>query len=159
MFLYIVEGLEEGVAEFFRRVEEAVVGGRVPGVIPDLFGGIEFRGVRRKQEDLQITAVLPEPIVHFRFLVIRSVILYQEYSAVLAVETWQQHLLDKGQVGRGIEVVGLVTPDEAGIGHGDGTKNLLRVAFPPCRNFRLATLWSPGARQCRRLTERRFVLS
>lgn len=158
MGLDFAEGVEESVAEFRRCVEEAVVRSRMPGVIPNSFGGIEFRRVWREQEYLEIPAVFLEPIIHFRFLVIGCVVLYQEDPSVLLVEAGQQHLLHKGQIGCGIEVVGLMTPDEFGIRYRNGAQYLLCIAFASCRNFRLATFWRPGARQRRGLTERSFVL-
>ena len=37
------EDVEQSVAELSRSVEESIVRGRVPGVIPDPFRGIELR--------------------------------------------------------------------------------------------------------------------
>ena len=89
MRLDFPEGVEESVAEFRRRVEEAVVSSRMPGVIPDSFGGVEFRRVRGEQEYFEIAAVFLEPIIDFRFLVIGSVVLYQKYPSILLVEAGQ----------------------------------------------------------------------
>ena len=127
-------------------------------VIPDSFGGVEFRRVGRQQEYLKMAAVFLEPVIHFRFFVIRSVVLYEKYSSALSIETRQEHILHECQIGCGIEVVGLMMPDEFGIRHRNGPQYLLCVAFASCRNFRLATSGCPCARQRRGLPKRSFVL-
>ena len=71
----MAEGAEERLAEVLGLLKIPVVGRVLSGVIPNPFGGVEFRPVGRQWEYLDITAVLGEPLVGFLFFVIRGVVL------------------------------------------------------------------------------------
>ena len=75
MALDVAKGAEERLTEVLGLLKVAVVGRVLSRVIPNPFGGVEFRPVRRQWEHFDVTAVLGEPLVDFLFFVIRGVVL------------------------------------------------------------------------------------
>ncbi len=157
MTLDVVEGGEQTLAQFFRRVKVTVVRGLHSGVVPNPFDGIELRRVGRKQIDFQPSAVRAEPFVDFRLLVIGGVVLYQVDSVVAPVKTRQQGMLQEFDVRSGVEVLGLVAVGEPAVRNIDGSKKFLAAALSACRNLRLGVESGPCLVQGRRLAERRLV--
>ena len=99
-----------------------------------------------------------EPVPHLGLLVIRGVVQDQVNPVAFAVVGWQQSLVQERQVGAGVEVIGLMPPDELAFGNTDSPQHFLGVAFSASGNLRLTALARPSARQRGRLPERRFIL-
>jgi hypothetical protein len=74
---YVIESAEERVAKILRAFKEPIVCDVFPLVIPDSFGCIQFRPVRRKLKDFHVAAVGFEPVINFPLLVVRRVVLNQ----------------------------------------------------------------------------------
>ena len=71
----MAEGAKERLAKVLGLFKETVVGRVLSRVIPNPFGGVEFRPVGRQWEHLDVTAVLGEPLVGFLLFMIRGVVL------------------------------------------------------------------------------------
>jgi hypothetical protein len=158
MALDVAEGSEERLAEMLGPLKEAIVGGVFTRVVPNPLGGVEFWPVGWQLEDLDVAAVLSEPLIGFLFFVVGGVVLNQEHAMAPPIERGHQNLIQKGHIGFPLEIVLLMEVDELGGVHAHGAKNLLGVAFAPGGDVRLAADSRPGGVQGGRLAERRLVL-
>jgi hypothetical protein len=61
MMSHVIEIVEERIAKILWPFREPIMCHMLAGVIPDPFGRIEFRPVRRKLEDFHVAAVGFEP--------------------------------------------------------------------------------------------------
>ena len=57
MMSHVIEIVEERIAKILWPFREPIMCHMLAGVIPDPFGRIEFRPVRRKLEDFHVAAV------------------------------------------------------------------------------------------------------
>src|SRR5277367_4931839 len=112
MSAYVVKGAKENFAQMFRFLEESVMRGVFARIVPNAFGGVEFRPVRRQLKNLQIAPVFGKPVVCLLFLVIGSIVLNQINPMAAAVIRRQENLIHEGQVGFPLEVIFLVRSEE-----------------------------------------------
>ena len=95
----LVNGAEQGAAQFGGRFEEAIVGGVLVGVVPAAFLSVEFRPVGRQLKHLQKAPVFGKIVIGFLLLVIGRVILNEIDPVAAAVKGGQEHLIHECQIG------------------------------------------------------------
>jgi len=154
----MAEDAEERLAEVLGPLKETIMGGVLARVIPNPFGGVEFRPIGRQLEHFHIAAVLGEPLIGFLLFVVRGVVLNQEETMTPPIKRGHQNLIQKSHIGFPLEIVLLMEVNELGGVHTDGPKDLLGVALAPGGNVGLAAHPCPGGVQGRRLTKRCLVL-
>jgi len=150
--------MKEAVAQVFRRIKVSVVGSIPTSMIPDPFDRIKFRRIGGQQEYLHFIPVFCQPIIYFRFLMVRSIVLDQEYSPTALVKTGKYLLFQKAQIGFRIEIVGLMMVHKLVGIQGYGTEDFLRIPLPSSRDLRLTTTWSPSPVKSGGLPKGGFVL-
>ena len=158
MALDLAKGAEQSAAEVRGFFEVAVVSGVFACVVPDPFGGIEFRRVGRQLEDLHVTPVLSKPLIRFLLFVIGGIVLNQEHAVSPPIKRGHQHLIQKRHISFPLEIVLLVEVDELRGVQTNRSKNLLGVPLASGGNVRLAGYSRPSGVQGGRLPERRLIL-
>ncbi len=149
MSLDIVESGEQTLAEFLWRIEITIVRGLHSGVMPDSFHGIELRRIGWKQIDFQAFAIRAKPFIDFGLLMIGGIVLYQVDSMVAPVETRQQGVLQKIDIGLRVEVFGLMPVSELAACNIDPRQKFLSVSLATCWNLGLRITDGPCLVQCR----------
>ena len=126
--------------------------------MPEPLGRIEIRRIGRKWKHRDLPIMFGEKFQDFGLLVIRGIVLDQIDPMVATVIMREQFSVDERQISLGVEVFGLVPPEEIGGGHADGPQDLLRVAFSARGNLRLLAASRPGPIKSGRLSKGRFIL-
>src|SRR5215472_818690 len=139
----VIELVEERGAKILWVFKESIVCDVLARVVPDAFGRIQLRPVRRKLEYFHVAAVGFEPVIGFFLLVIRGIVLNQVDPMTAPVEGRHHHLLQEGQIGFPLKIILLMKVDEIGIVQAYGAKDLLRIALASRRNPRLTSPFSP----------------
>ena len=134
-------------------VEEAVVRSVLAGVLPQPFGGIQFRRVRGQLMHFQPMPVGLEPCPDLRILMVGSVVLNQNRSLPAVPSS---ELFEEAEVRVGIEdgVLAVIEPCAPKL---DGAENLHALALSGYGDFRRAPDAAPGGVERRVLPETGFV--
>lgn len=102
--------------------------------------------------------MLAEPRIDFRLFVIGGIILDEIDAVAASEERRQQDLLEKIDIGFGVEVFGLMPVGEPALIQGNGAQDLLGVALATGEDLRLSADRRPGLVKRGRLAEGGFVL-
>jgi hypothetical protein len=128
------------------------------GVMPEPLGRIEIGRIGRKWKHCDLPVMFGKKFQDFGLLVIRGIVLDQIYPMVATIIMREQCSVDERQISLGVEVFGLVPPDEIAGGHADGPQDLLRVAFAARGNLRLLATPRPSPIKSGCLSKGRFIL-
>jgi hypothetical protein len=126
--------------------------------MPEPLRRIEIRRIGRKRKHRDLPIVFAKKFKDFGLLVVGSVILNQIDSMAPAVIMRQQLSVDERQISLGVEVFGLVPPEEITGRHTDRPQDFLSVAFSARGNLRLLPAPRPSPIKSRRLSKGRFIL-
>jgi hypothetical protein len=123
------------------------------GMLPEPFGGIQFRGVGRQLVHLQPMPVGLEPSPDLRVFVIGSIILNQNrpLAAIAPGELFEEAQISGGIEDRLLTIVEPCAPEF------DGAKYFYILALASDRNFHRATHPTPGGVQRGILPEAGFI--
>ena len=151
--LHFPEDTYQGSQEVIPAAEKTVMRSVSAGMLPESFGGVEFRGVGRQLMHLQPMTVGLEPSPDLRIFMIGGIILNQHrpWTAIAPGE-----LFEEAQISRGIEDR-LLTIVEPGSPEFDGSKDFYILALAGDRNFHRTAHTAPGGVQRGILPETGFI--